>query len=223
MFFSIDCCKNNTLLLVLFAILNDIYKIQKYLKFNMSFSNKLKNLIKVFTLLTIIFFINSCGIYKKTDTRKVPVNVNDRVEKNIQEGKGFRLFEGNKNSGTFSFATSNAMWRASIELLDFTPLSNVDYSGGIIITDWFSDKNSNENEYLKITIKFLSNEIRADGLDVVIYKKNCDIQNKCNTIKLDSVLNNEIKLAILKKAAELEENAPLVNPDFKMREPKSKS
>src|SRR6056300_1017141 len=109
------------------------------------------------------------------------------------------------------------MWRASIDLLDFTPLSNVDYSGGIIITDWFSDKNTNENEYLKITIKFLSNEIRADGLDVIIHKKVCDVQNKCSTEKIDSSVNNEIKVAILKKAAELRDNAPLVNPNFKMK------
>ena len=106
--------------------------------------------------------------------------------------------------------------RASVELLDFTPLSNVDYSGGIIITDWFSDENADENEYLKITIKFLSNEIRADGLDVIIHKKSCVTQNKCSTIKLDSVLENEIKVAILTKAAEIEKNAPLVNPDYKV-------
>ena len=107
------------------------------------------------------------------------------------------------------------MWRASIELLDFAPFSNVDYSGGIIITDWFTDENSPENEYLKITVKFLSNEVRADGLDIIIYKKNCDQQNKCNTTKLDSVLENEIKIAILKKAAEIEEDSLLKDPDYK--------
>ena len=177
---------------------------------------KFSNYLNFITIFIIIFSINSCGIYKPVDTRKVPVNVNERVEKNIQEGKGYRLFDNKNKGGTFDFATSNAMWRASLDLLDFTPLSNVDYSGGIIITDWFSDNNSSENEYLKITIKFLSNEIRADGLNVVIFKKNCDIQNKCITEKLNSLLEDEIKLAILKKAAQLEENAPLTNPDFKM-------
>ena len=183
----------------------------------MNFPFRISNYLQFITFFIIIFSITSCGIYKPVDTRKVPVNVNERVQKNIQEGKGYRLFDGNKNrGGTFDFATSNAMWRASIDLLDFTPLSNVDYSGGIIITDWFSDNNSSENEYLKITIKFLSNEIRADGLNVIIYKKNCDIQNQCRTVKLDSLLENEIKLAILKKAVELEENAPLADPDFKI-------
>ena len=173
--------------------------------------------IKLFFLILLIFYLNSCGIYRPVDARKVSPNAKERVEKNIQEGRGYRLFgDNNKGGGTFEFASSNPMWRASIELLDFAPFSNVDYSGGIIITDWFTDENSSENEYLKITVKFLSNEIRADGLDIIIYKKNCDQQNKCNTTKLDSVLENEIKIAILKKAAEIEENSKLKNPDFKM-------
>ncbi len=33
------------------------------------------------------------------------------------------------------------LWRASLEILDFIPLTTVDYSGGIIITDWYNDKN----------------------------------------------------------------------------------
>ena len=173
--------------------------------------------LNLIIIILATFMLNSCGIYKPVDARKVSANPKDRVEKNIQEGKGYRLFDKrNQGGGTFSFATSNPLWRASVELLDFTPLSNVDYSGGIIITDWFSDENADENEYLKITIKFLSNEIRADGLDVIIHKKSCVTQNKCSTIKLDSVLENEIKLAILTKAAEIEKNAPLVNPDYKV-------
>tara|TARA_B100000768_G_C10989034_1_gene253130 strand:- start:25 stop:468 length:444 start_codon:yes stop_codon:yes gene_type:complete len=141
--------------------------------------------------------------------------VNERAEKNIQEGKGYRLL-GNKNkgSGVFTFASSNELWRASIDLLDFTPFSNVDYSGGIIITDWFSDEKT-ENEYLKITVRFLSNEIRADGVNVIIHKKICDDLNKCKISKIDSTLSNEIKLAILKEAAILKENGPLADPDFK--------
>jgi len=172
--------------------------------------------IKLFFLILLIFYLNSCGIYRPVDARKVSPNAKERVEKNIQEGRGYRLFgDNNKGGGTFEFASSNPMWRASIELLDFAPFSNVDYSGGIIITDWFTDENSPENEYLKITVKFLSNEVRADGLDIIIYKKNCDQQNKCNTTKLDSVLENEIKIAILKKAAEIEEDSLLKDPDYK--------
>ena len=180
------------------------------------FNSKLKlNFLLVFILLA--FILSSCGIYRPVDAKKIPSNVNERVKKNIEEGRGYRLFGNQNRGGTFDFATSNEMWRASLDLLDFTPLSNVDYSGGIIITDWFADENSTENEQIKITVKFLSNEIRADGLSVIIHKKICNTENKCKTIKVESAIENEIKLAILKKAAELKENAPLVNPDYKLK------
>ena len=168
----------------------------------------------------IILFLNSCGIYRPVDTRKVPVNANERTKKNIQQGKGFTLFDSqrNKGSGNFEFASSNPMWRASIKLLDFTPFSNVDYAGGIIITDWFSNDEGNLNESIKITVKFLSNEVRADGINVLIYKKICNTNNNCTVSKIDSDLSNEIKLAILKEAAIIKEyeDSQIVRPDFKM-------
>lgn len=164
-----------------------------------------------------IFFISGCGVYKPVDARKVDPNVSERVKKNIEEGKGFRVMRGlKKGSGTFEFASSNEMWRASIDLLDFTPFSNVDYSGGIIITDWFSDENSKEDEYLKITVKFLSNEIRSDGLDILVHKKTCNVSNKCKITKLDSTLPGEIKLAILKEASKLKAAKPEKDEDYTM-------
>jgi len=170
---------------------------------NNSMIFKITNLILVLSFLLTA----NCGIYKPVDARKVDPNVSARVKKNIEEGRGFRVMGGKKNKGggTFEFASSNAMWRASINLLDFTPFSNVDYSGGIIITDWFSDENSSTNESLKLTIKFLSNEIRADGINVIIHKKTCDEKNKCNIKKIDSTLAGEIKLAILKEATILDQ------------------
>lgn len=174
--------------------------------------------IKTILFTIIILNISGCGIYKKTDARKVPPNVNDRVEKNIQEGRGYRLLNGDKkNSGVFEFASSNPMWRASIKLLEFTPLSNVDYSGGMIITDWFSDEKV-ENVYTKITVRFFSNEVRADGVNVIIYKKICDELNRCKTSKVKSALANEIKTAILKEAALIEDNELTKRPDYKLKE-----
>lgn len=172
--------------------------------------------ILIFTLMTIILTTSGCGIYKKVDARKVNPNALKRAEKNIQEGRGFRLLDSqrNKSGGVFEFASSNPMWRATIGLLDFTPLSNVDYSGGIIITDWFADKSS-KNESIKITVRFLSNEIRADGISVLIYKKTCNELNQCETSRVTSDLESEIKLAILKEAAILEEQERIKNPDFK--------
>ena len=174
-------------------------------------------LIKIILIISLIPLISNCGIYKPVDARKVSPNVDKRVEKNIQEGRGFKVLGGKKRgSGTFEFASSNEMWRASIDLLDFTPLSNVDYSGGIIITDWFSDESSNGKEHLKITIRFLSNEIRADGLKVIIHKKKCKSLDNCIVSQVETTLANEIKLEILKEAAKLKAEAPLADPDFKM-------
>ena len=157
-------------------------------------------------LLSLATIVVSCGPLKPkyTDLRKVPGNPKDKRERNIREGRGFRamgLLE-KKGSGNFQFASSNEMWRATLDLLDFTPLSNVDYSGGIIITDWFSE--SSDQDPIKISVRFLSTEIRADGLKVIIYKKICkkiDKKINCKTIKDNTTLGSEIKLAILKKAA----------------------
>ena len=104
------------------------------------------------------------------------------------------------------------MWRASLDLLDFTPLSNVDYSGGVIITDWFSE--NNDQDPLKITIRFLSNEIRADGIKVIIHKKVCKKNDDCKITKVETTLGQEIKLAILKKAAMIKENELIKDPDY---------
>ena len=172
-----------------------------------NFKAKILNyLVITLFLLSLASTIVSCGPFKPkyTDLRKVPGNPKDKREKNIREGRGFRaqgMFE-KKNSGNFQFASSNEMWRATLDLLDFTPLSNVDYSGGIIITDWFSE--SSDQDPIKISVRFLSSEIRADGLKVIIYKKICkkiDKKNNCKTIKDNTTLGSEIKLAILKKAA----------------------
>ena len=172
--------------------------------------------IKIILFTTLLLNIFGCGLYKPVDARKTSPNANKRAEKNIQEGKGYRLFGGDKaKGGVFEFASSNAMWRASIQLLEFTPLSNVDYSGGMIITDWFSDEKE-ENVYIKITVRFLSNEIRADGVNVIVYKKVCDEFNKCKTSKVESSLANEIKLAILKEAALIENNNLIKKPDYKL-------
>ena len=167
--------------------------------------------MKKFTLflIAIAVILTSCGIYKRADVKDVPVNVNDRVRQNIEEGRGIRFGKGSgSQGGIFDFASSNELWRASIDILDFVPFTNASYSGGIIITDWFSGKSKvkDQKRHLKITVRFLTNEIRADALTVTIYEKLCNLNstNDCNTNKISSNLENEIKLAILKKAAILE-------------------
>jgi hypothetical protein len=166
-------------------------------------------LIKLIIILILFLNLSGCGLYKKTDAREVPVNVNERVKKNVEEGRGIR-FRTNNSGGTFDFASSNELWRATVDTLDFVPLVNASYSGGIIITDWFNDgkKNSSSNiRELKITIKFLSNEIRSDSLEVILHEKICEKEkNNCSTSLVQNEVAGEIKLAILKKAAFLEKN-----------------
>ena len=162
------------------------------------------NSIKLFFTILIIFLLTSCGLYKPSDARKVSPNVDERVKQAIEEGRGFNIGKGVGKKGTnFEFASSNELWRASLEVLDFLPLSNVDYSGGIIITEWYNEGTSND-EAIKITIRFLSNEIRSDGLSVIIHKRVCNKFQQCSVAKIDSNLVEEIKLAILKTATLLE-------------------
>jgi hypothetical protein len=110
------------------------------------------------------------------------------------------------------------MWRASMEKLSFAPLSVVDYGGGIIITDWFSDESSQDE--IKIAVRFLSNEIRSDAINVIIHKKNCTTVNNCKISNINNSTNNEIKFAILKKAAEIEKQDIVKNkennPEYKL-------
>ena len=161
--------------------------------------------IKLMTLFIIaLVALNSCnGKLPGGDARKSPADPKKRIEKNIAEGKSFRLFDnvGNSKGGTFDFASSNELWRASLDVIDFMPLSSVNYSGGIIITDWYSDGN-NQNESIKISIRFLTNEIRSDALDIKIFTRKCknNLMN-CNVVETNKVLITELKKEILKKAA----------------------
>ena len=166
-------------------------------------------------LLIFIFPLSGCGnnFFKRSDIKDNPVNVNERVKKNIELGKGIRFGKGGSKGGTFDFASSNELWRASIDVLDFVPFSNASYSGGILITEWFDGNSSDQNSRdLKITVRFLTNEIRSDALDISIHEKICKINTlNCKVSKISSNLENEIKVAILKRAAILQKNRDAKN------------
>ena len=153
--------------------------------------------------MTLLGLLNSCGIWDPADARKVSPKADERVKKNLEEGRGITLggmMGGSGGKTSYQFASSNPMWRATLEILDFLPLANVDYSGGIITTDWYNEGTASD-ESIKITIRFLSNEVRADGLKVIVHKKKCNINQKCTVKKISSTLEHELQVAILKKAA----------------------
>ena len=166
---------------------------------------KLHQNIKSAIILLMILILTSCskGFFKPGDARKNPPDPKLRVKKNLEEGKGFRidnLMKGGGGGTNFEFASSNELWRASLDVLDFMPLTSANYSGGIIITDWYSEQ-GNAEESIKITIRFLSNEIRSDAINVDIFYKKCVAVNNCKIDKKDGQLKKEITKQILAKAA----------------------
>ena len=161
-------------------------------------------ILKIFIIfLFSITFLNSCGgKLPGADARKYPDDPKLRVKKNLEEGRGFRISETMNKSrgGVFEFASSNELWRASLDTIDFMPLASVNYSGGIIITDWYSTDQSS-NESIKISIRFLTNEIRSDALDIKVFNKQCLAQSNCVISEKKGNLIFELKEKILKTAA----------------------
>ena len=164
----------------------------------------MSKILKILVLLIIFSpFLNSCGKLPGADAKQFPPDPKKRVKKNLEEGRGFTIMGGVKNrgkSGEFDFASSNELWRASLDTIDFMPLASANYSGGIIITDWYSS-GSNNNESIKISIRFLTNEVRSDALDIKVFHKNCGQNDSCQISEKQGSLVAELNKKILSKAA----------------------
>ena len=159
-------------------------------------------LFKLIGLFLILINLNSCGIYRPVSAKDYPPEPEKRIQKNLKEGKGFTIM-GNfnkKDGGNFNFATSNEMWRASLDILEFMPLTSADYDGGLIITDWYSNQGDTDDS-IKISIRFLSNEIRSDALKINVFSKECEKAINCKVSQSNPKIENELKVAILKRAA----------------------
>ena len=166
----------------------------------------MRNFIKIFACFFLFSSIVSCGGFKKVDTRKVPISGPERAKQNVREGRGVGL--GNvigkaKGSTNYEFSTSNPMWRATLDILDFLPLTTVDYSGGVIISDWYTD-NSNKNQALKVTVRFLSNTVQSNSIKVTVHRKKCSVNQTCNVELFKSRIQEELIASILKEATILE-------------------
>ena len=165
---------------------------------------------KIIILLSLLVFLSQSACEaikpKKVSAKDFPPNPAKRVEKNINEGKGFRIMGGNKSGTNYEFASANPLWRATLDTLDFMPLVSANYSGGIVVTDWYSE-NSSPSESVKISIRFLSNEIRSDALDINVFLKKCsnDTSN-CSVSKDNSDLVADLNLNILKKATKYQKD-----------------
>ena len=162
------------------------------------------------TLIMILLVLTACGGFEKVDQRTRPDGAQAKARKNIEEGRGVSvggLTKGIGRGTTYEFSTSNPMWRASLETLDFLPLTTVDYSGGVIITDWYSDNNS-AKESIKISLRFLSNDIRSESLKVIVHQKICSSNLNCRVVLLSKTkIKEELHSTILRKAALLEKQS----------------
>jgi len=165
--------------------------------------NILIKFCKLILIFQFFFLLSGCGtgFFNPDWSKTAEPDGKERARQNVREGRGIDIGLGTKSKGgDFLFASSNPMWRASLDTIDFMSLSTVDYAGGLIITDWYSDSQSS-NESIKITIKFLDNAVRVDAMDIDIHKRTCSQNNNCVINRIESDLNFQIKDKILKKAA----------------------
>ena len=163
---------------------------------------KFKYIVFLMAMVTLI----SCST-DKNQKQNEPVIEKKRFEPNIdvrireEADKGGFILGGKRNKGgTFDFATSNPLWKASLEVLDFIPLNNIDYAGGIIITDWYQSGTSDDS--VKLTVRFLSDELKTTSIKVLAHKKKCS-GNNCAVTKMDDEFSEKIKNSILTKAREI--------------------
>ena len=168
----------------------------------------MRNFFKIIAYFFLFSLVVSCGkgFFKKVDTRKVPISGPERAKKNVKEGRGVGLGQvigRGAGSTNYEFSTSNPMWRATLDILDFLPLSTVDYSGGIIISDWYTDE-TNKNQALKITVRFMSNVIQSNSLKITVHRKKCSVNQSCNVELFKSRIQEELIASILKEATILE-------------------
>ena len=156
-------------------------------------------------ILLIFSIVISCS--SKTDPvtgEKILIepNVDKRAREAADKGGGIfgDINNKKKDSGiSYNFANSNPLWRATLKTLDFLPLINADYSGGVIIYDWYSE-NLNSDEQIKVSIKFLSDQIRSSSIEITAHKKICDVSGKCFMSKAEDKFSNQIKETIITTA-----------------------
>ena len=163
------------------------------------------SLSKFTYLLVFLIILNNCTKIDPTTGEKVLIETDakKRAEEAARKGGGIFGDIGKRNSNTnFEFTTSNVLWRATLKSLEFLPLLNADYGGGIIIYDWYSQAN-NPKEQIKISIQFLNNELRSDAIKVIAHKKICDNTDKCSNSTLDQNFANSIKESIIVSARTL--------------------
>jgi hypothetical protein len=172
------------------------------------FMNYSKNISKrpnlIFVILSLSILLNHCSKTDPITGEKVLIetDTNKKSREFVDKQGGLFGDLGKNKSGTnFEFSTSNVLWRATLKSLDFLPLVNSDYSGGVIVYDWYSGKTDAQS--IKITVRFVSNELKSSSIVVSGHKKVCNDTGKCFVEKLENKFTDEIKDSVISTARQL--------------------
>ena len=130
-----------------------------------------------------------------------------RTFQSQEEGGGFRLFGGGKKARSADGASpaisvNGYLWRATLDTLSFMPLASADPYGGVVITDWYVNPEK-PDERFKCTVYILDSRLRADGLNVAVFKQNKDAGGNWVDAASAGQTETDLENAILTKARQL--------------------
>jgi hypothetical protein len=158
-----------------------------------------RTLIKGALFIVAALALSACSMFRGDDS---PAG-QSRADADRERG-GISLFGGGGDSGggdDAGIGVNSYLWRASLDTLNFMPLSSADPFGGVIITDWYSDPTT-PSERFKATVYILDTRLRADALNVSIFR-----QQQVNGAWQDSAVDPETEIqienAILTRARQL--------------------
>jgi len=161
-----------------------------------------------FLLFVTFIFTQNCSSVDPVTGQKVLIEPNPDKRAREFADKGGGIFGNlgkigaNKTGGAVDFGSSNVLWKATLKTLDFLPLLNADYTGGVIIYDWYTET-INSKEQIKISVRFLNNELRSDSIKVTAHKKICESTDKCLNSIMDQKFSENIKESIITSARAL--------------------
>ena len=101
-----------------------------------------------------------------------------------------------------SIGVNGYLWRATLDTLSFMPLASADPYGGVVITDWYINPEK-PDERFKCTVYILDARLRADGLNVAVFKQNKNAAGDWIDAPSTSQTETDIENSILTRARQL--------------------
>ena len=115
--------------------------------------------------------------------------------------KGPKLTTG-PDGAPAAIGVNSYLWRATLDVLSFMPLASADPYGGVVITDWYANPQK-PDERFKITVYILDARLRADGLNVAVFKQNKGADGQWIDAPSATQTETDFENAILTKARQL--------------------